>query len=344
MASFGIPTWGYALIMVAAAMTILAAWWWESLRDPESDPRRVGEAAGKSIATALTKVGSALWVVPAAVVRQLTYTAARFLPVIGAKWWKGVTLFSLKAYHRRSGGDALALLGNEHAGSASFAPLKWKDDVATDEDEQPGWKVKGEDRTFEDSNHDSVFRVGNVPMVLVNKDETRSGSWLEANVTEAIDAGNMTEVYDVESAELRATIDYGDAVPGAAMSDGGANVSREFEPRESPVFKDMLIDLTSGEHFDGRAISWTKYSDHDPTTTSPEEIDRAQERGWLAGLAGHGDNTAFVIKVLLIALGMVATFVLGPDLISALFASGGGGGGGGGGGIIPFALGSLGVL
>jgi hypothetical protein len=225
-----------------------------------------------------------------------------------------------------------------------FKPIKWKDSVATDEDEQPGWKVKGEDRTFEDSNHDAVFRVGDVPVVLINEDETRSGSWLEATVTEAIDAGNMTEVYNVESADLTATIDYGDAVPGAAMSDGGANVQREFDPKTSPVFEDMWIDTTSDEGYAGRALSWWKYADHDPTTTSPEEIDRAQERGWLAGLAGHGDNTAFVIKVLLIALGMVATFVLGPDLISALFASGGGGGGGGGGGIIPFALGSLGVL
>jgi hypothetical protein len=340
MALFGIPTWGVILVILGLLGVMVAAWWYDNLRDPESDPRRVGVTTGNRIATALTRIGSALWVVPGAIARQLTYTAARFLPFIGAKWWKGVTVFALKAYYKRSGGDAVGLLGNEHAGSATVAPVKWKDDVDTEQDERPGWKVKGESRTFEDSNHDAVFRIGNTPVVLINEDETRSGSWLEANVSEAIDAGNMTEVYNVEQADLTATIDYGDEMPGGALSDGGATVQREFNPKNSPVFEDMWIDTTSGDGYDGRAISWWKYADHDPTTTSPEEIDRAQERGWLAGLAGHGDNTAFVVKVLLIALGMVATFVLGPDLIAALFASGSGGGGGGG--VIPFALDTLG--
>jgi hypothetical protein len=186
------------------------------------------------------------------------------------------------------------------------------------------------------------MRVGNTPLVLINEDETRSGSWLEANITEAIDAGNTSKVYDVSDAELSATIDYGDAADGAALSDGGAAVSREFHPRESPVFSDMLIDMSSDEGFDGRALSWWKYSHHDPTTTAPEEIDRAQERGWLAGLAGNRDQAAFVIKVMLIALGMIAIFVLGPDIVSAIFAnSGGDGGGGGGGGLVPFMLGVL---
>jgi hypothetical protein len=236
---------------------------------------------------------------------------------------------ALQRYWKKSGGDAIGLKGNDQSNTAELAPVKY-DEGLGDQEDQPGWRVKGEDRTFAPAHAGGPIRLGKTPILPINEDERRAGSWLECNVTEAIADGQMAELYDVGSADLRATIDYA-AGSAPAMSDGGMAVTdMEFNPRESPVFKDTIIDLTSPQDYDGRAMSWWKYADHDPTKTTPEALDNAEQRGMLAGLAGQ-DNKDMIVKIMLIAAGCIIGGIAAPHLpeIVRIFAGGGGGGGGG---------------
>jgi len=334
------------LLGVAGALALAGVYVYQILRadDPETEAAAVGDALGERVVWA----AGVLWRVPASLVDALWYAATRLLPFFGTKWWKVWAVVALNRYHKKAGGDAVGIKGNDQSGTAELAPVKYDDGLGEQED-QPGWRVKGEDRTFAPSHAGGPIRLGKTPILPINEDERRTGSWFECNVTEAIGGGQMAELYEVESAELRATIDYASGGPAPAMSDGGMAVTdMEFDPRESPVFKDTIIDLTSPADYDGRAMSWWKYADHDPTKTTPEALDNAEQRGLLAGLAGH-DNKDMIIKIMLIAAGMVVGGILAPHApeIIRIFVGGGGGGGesgGAGGFLLVQAKTLLGVL
>jgi hypothetical protein len=320
---------GVIVLGVCGAVALAVAYVYQILRadDPEAEAEAVGESLGERVTTA----AGILWRVPATLFDTLLYAVTRVVPFFGTKWWKVWATVALHRYHKKAGGDAIALKGNDQSSKAELAPVKY-DEGLDDQEDQPGWRVKGEDRTFAPAHAGGPIRLGKTPILPINEDERRVGSWLECNVTEAIADGQMAELYEVESADLRATIDYGPGAGGQpAVSDGGMNVTdMEFEPRESPIFKDTIIDLTSPQDYDGRAMSWWKYADHDPTKTTPEALDNAEQRGLLAGLAGH-DNKDMIVKIMLIAAGCIIGGIAAPHLpeIVRIFAGGGGGGGGG---------------
>jgi hypothetical protein len=64
-------------------------------------------------------------------------------------------------------------------------------------------------------------------------------------------------------------------------------------------------------------------------------MQRQEDRGRIAEMKPGADRK-FVLKVMLIAAGIIGIVYLGPMIIDALFASGGGGGGGGG--VMPFSI------
>jgi hypothetical protein len=273
----------------------------------------------------------------AAFFNQLTYTIMRLLPFVGGAFWRRLAMVSLANYHKRAGGDAVAILGKQEANKATLKPVQYQDGL--DElDDEPGWSVKGMERKYKPSRHGGPFRLGKTPVLPIDLTETRAGSPLECEVTEAVDQGRTRPLYRVDnSAELQARIDANGALggQGAAVSDGGMNMERGFDPGQSPIFEDMIVDLSPDGDYDGQAISFWKYSDADPDKTTPEQLELAKNRGLLAGMAGR-DYKSLMVKLMLIAGAVAVAGLVGPEIVNALFASGGGGGGGGG--INPFSI------
>jgi hypothetical protein len=314
------------------------------VRSPAANPRGerpedVGADAADSVWRPVGLIGRAL----AGFASRSAYLLLRVTPY-SHRFWKNLALTSLQNYHKRAGGDRVGLEAAPNG--LRLTPVKWRDAIE-ELDDQPGWKAKGRDKVWEASAVNSGgTRLGKTPIVPLDSDATTAGSMLECRLSDAIDKGRMRELYRADDGVFRAEIDYtGVDAPGGdtAMADGGASqpqVFREFDPGESPIFEDMLIDIGSGEGFDGSAISFETYQELQKETTTSEQMKQQEVRGYLAGK--YHDNKDW-IKLFLIAaglagLGLVAPYL--PNLISALF--GGGGGGGGGGSIIPFAISALG--
>jgi hypothetical protein len=309
----------------------------EQLEAAAETAREHGRVAGEATARGLAFLSGLFWGFLGGLAFRLTYIGTRFLPFFGRLWWKGVFMAALKIYYKRSGGDAIALVGDDHTDTLEPRPAKWFDGLE-ELDDQPGWRLKGgDDRTFAPSRHGGPLRLGSTPIIPVNRNERRVGSHLEASVTEAIDANGYRELYDIEGADLHLDVNMdGAASAGTPLADGGMDWTMDFKPRSVPMVKDAIIDLSAGEGFGGQAISWMRYADTDPEATSPEAIEQAQERGFLAGLAGK-DHSGMLVKLLLIAGGIIVGGLAAPHLpeILQLLMGGGGGSGGGGGAILP---------
>jgi hypothetical protein len=302
----------------------------------EPEATEPGEGRGKAAANAVTGFFSPFVRTIAMFVTQLTYVVMRVLPFVGGAFWKRLAMVSLANYHKRAGGDAVALLGKEEANKADLKPVQYQDGLDELED-GPGWSVKGMDRKYKPSRHGGPFRLGKTPVVPIDITSTRAGSPLECEVVEAIDQGRTRPLYRVgDDAQLTATVDYSDAVGGSqALADGGAQMQAQFDPGQSPIFDDVIVDLSPGGEYDGQAYSMWKYMDADPDKTTPEQIEMAKNRGLIAGMAGR-DYKSLLVKIMLIGGAVAVAGLIGPEIVSGLL--GGGGGGGGGGSINPFSI------
>jgi len=294
------------------------------------------EQAGKSFGAGITKFIATFLAALAKLPLAILIGITKPIPGLKTKLWKGLTIASLRQYHRNAGGDRLGL-EVQPSGELKLTPVKYRSADAIEQDEQPGWKAKGRDKTWRPTTlGQDGYRLGKVPVVPLDTDSWRATSVLESRVAEAVDMGETRPLYDVEKAELTAEIDYGNAAGNnAAVADGGANLNVGFEPTSSPVFEDTIIDLGSDD-WDGQAVSWEKSKELMLERTGTEEMQNQETRGEIAGQSGR-DMQRFVIKVMMIAAGMIALAVIGREVVSMVFAGGGGGGegasGGGGGGL-----------
>jgi hypothetical protein len=254
------------------------------------------------------------------------------LPLVpGARLWKGLTVRALRNYHKVSGGDRIGLVENP-GGKIDLVPVKYKTAAETGDDEQAGWHAKGRDQVWRPSTFgQSGPRLWKTPVVPLDADSWRATSTLEARVAEAVDQGETRPLYRVDEADLRAELNMSGAAQGAAVTDGGqARVDTvEFEPRGSPIFEDMIIDLGSDD-YNGQAVSWTKTQELLTETTTSDEMERQEQRGIIAGMS-RKDIKSLMLKIMIIG-GLIALGgLIGPELVGAVL----GGGGGGGGGLIP---------
>jgi len=268
----------------------------------------------------------------------LIWAISKIAPVIGERFWAKLAKRTLYLYHKRAGGDAIGIeqLTQE---KAEFTPVKYKPAEKTDKDERPGWSAKGRDKTWKPTSFGrSTMRIGKAPIVPLDNDNWRSTSFAEARVAEAIDQGDMRPLYRVDEADLEATIEMGSGSNGAAKAraDGGATITdRSFNPRTTPIFEDMIIDLGSDD-YDGQALSFWKSKELMYEQTTTDEMKRQEQRGFLAGKSQH-DLKSLVLKIMIIG-GLIALGgLIGPELVAALLG-GGGGGSGGGGGMLPFMI------
>jgi hypothetical protein len=262
------------------------------------------------------------------------------LSILGAKMWHGLTLRSLKAYHRAAGGDRIGLV-NKPGGKIDLQPVKYQTAAETDQETPAGWHVKGVDKHFKPATFgNSGPRLGKTPVIPLDSESWRATSTLEARVAEAVDQGETRPLYRVDDAELTATLDARGAA--GARADGGQMQVDDitFEPRSSPVFDDTIINLNAGAGYNGAAVSWAKAKELMRERTTTDEMDRQEQRGLLAGMS-RNDMKSLMLKLMLIAGAIALGGLVGPELVTAVLGSGGGGGGGG---IVPISLNWVGGL
>lgn len=254
-----------------------------------------------------------------------------------SKIWGGMANRGLYNYYRTSGADAIGLEAGPN-GRIKLTPIRWKGPEQCSEEERPGWHAKGSGNSWKPTTlGQQTFRVGKTPVVPLDTESWRATNILEARVAEAVDQGETRPLYRVDEAELEATIDTTPATggAGAAVADGGQGMQiagRQFNPRHSPIFEDMIVDLGS-EDYDGQAVSWRKTSELLHETTTQEEMANQHKRGELMGRS-RDDMLGFAKRIFLYAALVALGGLIGPEIVSAVL-----GGGGGGGGIVPISMG-----
>lgn len=311
--------------------------------DVEEEPAEPEAEGGEPETSLLGKVGAGIRTYAGKAAWAVGINTVQFVSLLTRgptkKVWKNLSLVFLHRYHKLMGGDRIGLDFRPN-GKAEFVPVKWLPPEAVDEEQKPGWKAKDRDKTWTPTTMGrNGSRLGKTPVVPLDSDTWRATSILEARIAEAVDQGQHRPLYRVDEAEMTATIDMQDpTAAGGAVADGGAVVTnREFNPRTSPIFEDIIIDLNAGEGYDGSAISFWKSQELMAETTATEEMTNQEHRGFLAGRSGK-DITKLAVKLMIIAGIIAGLGLIGPELVTALFA-GGGGGGGGGGGMIPITMG-----
>jgi len=275
-----------------------------------------GEALGKGIWRSLSVIGRAV---------LLFFTAlTRPIPRVGEAVWRRVSYKAIHNYHKAAGGDAIAL-EVQPSNKWDLTPVKYREPEAVEMDEKPGWKARKRDKVWRPSADDAQGRLGRTPVVALDSDSWRSTSTYQARVAEAVDLGETRPLYDVESADLSATVQFqGAGGNGGAVADGGAVVNdMEFRPRDSPIFEDTIIDLSSGD-FDGQQVSWAKAKELFVERTTTDEMEMQEERGFLAGRAGK-EYAKLALKLMLIAGAVAIAGLIGKEVVIALLGNGGGG-------------------
>jgi len=313
---------------------------------PETeDATTTRDHIGTRIGDALGALGGWILMLPVAIlgraVHEGTKTAAtvasRIIP-FAEKPWKNLLKFSMYRYYTASGGDAVGLI-HEPNGSIEPVPVKHKSQTIDDEDpERAGWHAKGRDQSWhEGADGREVDRLGKAPVVLLDSASTQRATVTEARFAQALDLDQVEPIYQLQDqGQVDLTVKMTGNTNGsaAAMADGGAAWEATEAAVRGAVFDRALVDIGSGEH-DGMRIDPRKVAETYREKTGAEQLDEVERLGYLAGKLGGQDVQGFVIKVLLIALGIVAAALIGPDLLSQ---AGSAGGGGGGGGPVPFMI------
>lgn len=246
--------------------------------------------------------------------------------------FRKLALNSIKQYHRRAGGDALAI--DARAGQQlDLTPVKFRSAGECDEGEKPGWVAKDGTKTWNAASEGRVVDyLNNTPIVALDRDSHVECGWLRPRIAEAIELENYDGLYTNPQLNLVADAT---ASNGQAVADGGTPELELGSPGQWAG--DALVDLDSGDGYDGMRVSFRKATEWMSEQTTTQEMQMQEDRGYIRGLAG-GD-TPSITKLLLICaaiiLGGFAIAFIGPELV---------GGGGGGGSINPLMINALSVL
>lgn len=250
-------------------------------------------------------------------------------PMIGIRGtlYKKMAVRSIKNFYKISGGDAIAI--NAKPGQRiDLEPVKYRAPEEIDEGERPGWKAKGRDKVWNAAREgNSVNYLGRTPTVLLEDDEHVEAGWLAPRIGEAIELDNYWPVF--QNAQINAVLDVPSTNADQPVADGGRNVELELE-HPGTWAGDNIIDLGSGEGYDGMRISASKAREWQAESVDSEQMQMQEDRGYLQGLASAKDGPNLTKLLLICAgiiLGVLAIVLLGPELIN--------GGDGGGGGINP---------
>ena len=250
-------------------------------------------------------------------------------PLLGIRGtlFKRMAIKGIENYHKTAGGDAIAINGK--AGQQiDLEPVIYRSPEEVDEGEKPGWKVKGRNKVWNPGKEgNSVNYLGRTPTVLLEDDEHVEAGWLAPRIGQAIEMDKYWPIFT--NANINAVIDAQPAAGGQAIADGGMGINLELDsPGEWAG--DNIIDLGSGDGYDGMMISTAKAREWQAEHTDSEHMQMQEDRGYLRGLAS-GDDTDVVrifLYAALLVIGVLAVVLLGPELV----------GGSDGGGINPLMI------
>lgn len=291
------------------------------MSDDESRmPARPSMAEGGRLAAALETFSSALvnlWI-------TTVISFSKILPMT-ERFFRGMLNAGYRGLYGTTDCDAIGHIkvGNE----LKFVPVTYDYDEGCYENRHGDyWNVASEG--------DYEYRVaGRVPAVWASASSNELGSHVQAEVAEAVDQGHDRPLYD---ADVNVVLDAQSATgAGQARADGGGyNYSLDID-NVTDTF-DQIVDLSEPDA-DARVVSMEKYYETYPSVVAPEEMKRQEERGKMA--ENDRDYAKLAMKMMLIALAIIAVVVLGPQLVAGIFGNGGGGGGGGS--VMPIMLGGL---
>jgi len=290
----------------------------------------IAEGVGRGFALPFLWTGHAFKVAGRTFVTSIT----RRLPFIGSSFWRGQIKFSVRQYQKAASADVVNLSAEPHGVEPRAANFVEADPEKPDT--RPGWSEIGGDRTWgAGAEGRDVERLGKADVILSDRAATETAAPLQMRVAEALDLEQVDAL--VEGAHVIVTetwpkdpseIGGGGGAPGDAIADGG-HAQEQMAQRQLQVhaeqagLKDAVVDLASdfgdGE---GMRISWRKYKEQYAAKTDPEEMQKQETRGWLAGKSGTDQSKLF--KLAVIALLVILGVALGPTMIKVLFGSGGG--------------------
>jgi len=307
--------------------------------DSPSLRQRVGTAAGDGLGT----LSGAAIGLPLAIIGRGVHTGTKtalgllsVLPISSP--WRGATKWSLRQLHKSAGGDAIGLV-HEPNGSVEPVPVKFKQQsVEEGGAERAGWHEFGGDRSWhEGADGREVDRLGKTPVVLLDSASAQRATATEARFAQCLDLDQVEGLYQLrDDGQVDITVQMGDASgTSAALPDGGAAWEATDAAIKGAVKDRALVDIGADDH-DGMRIDPRKVKETYREKTGGEQLDEVERLGFLAGSLGEQDATGFVIKVLLIALGIVAAATIGPDLLSQASS-----GASGSSGVVPFMIGGM---
>jgi len=266
--------------------------------------------------------------------------ATTIIPFAG-RLHRSLIKWSLHRMRKKSGADAVGFV-HEPDGSVELVPVKHKPQQVDEDDvDRAGWHAKGRDQSWhEAADGREVDHLGRTPVVLLDSASTQRATATEARFAECLDLDRTERVVQVPGkSAVEVTVAMGaDGANGDAVADGGRAYQILETNIKEAIWQDTLVNIGTDDH-DGMRINPRKVKETYREKTGSEQLDEVERLGFLAGLMDDEDRSGFVIKVLLIVLGIIAAVTIGPGL----FSSAGGAVSGGGGSLIPILIG-LGVI
>ena len=249
-----------------------------------------------------------------------------------SRLFRKLALNSIKQYYKRSGGDALAI--DAKAGQQlDLTPVQYRAAGECDEGEKPGWVAKDGNKTWNAASEGRVVDyLNNTPIVALDRDAHVECGWLRPRIAEAIELDNYDGLYTNPQLQLVADATQSN---GQAVADGGTPELELGSPGQWAG--DAVVDLGSGDGYDGMRVSFRKATEWMAEQTTTQEMQMQEDRGYIRGLAG-GDRPSLTKLLLICAAIILGSFLIafvGPEIA---------GGGGGGGGINPLMIDTLATL
>jgi hypothetical protein len=250
---------------------------------------------------------------------------------------------SLENYHKVAGGDAIAINARDNQ-KIELEPVLYRSPEEVEEGEQPGWRVKGRDKAWKATEEGSVDYLGRTPVVNLEDDAHVEAGWLAPRIGHAIEHDQYRPVFTNPTFKSVFEVGGQQASPNA-VADGGQEVGPQqeldrwaqehlggLELDQPGMFSgETLINLDSGDGYDGMRISASKASEWQAENAASEQMQMQEDRGYLRGLA-HADDGPSLFKLLLVCaaiiLGVLGIVFVVPELL----------GGGSGGGINPLTI------
>lgn len=258
------------------------------------------------------------------------------------KLFKGMAVKGLEKYHKIAGGDAIGLVALPGQ-QLRYLPIKYISAAEADEGQKPGWKAKSIDKTWNAGSEGRVVDfLGKTPIVLLDEDDHVEAGWLKPRIAEAIELENYDPVFTqpMINPVFDVSVDPSPGINGGqpALSDGGVNADlsdqiniteddfQGFEVGDVGAFaSDNLINLSSGSGYDGMRISHRKADEWAAETSTSEEMQHQEDRGYIRGKMHESgpDTTKLLLICAAIILGtMFAVFglpvLLGGDSVTEL--------------------------